>query len=96
MVIKKGWASLQFERIYLEDKVKEEEIIEEGKFIDNQKRLIINRYQREYYQRPYVKAKKQEYYQRRKKEKNDIEAEQYEFTHTRKGEEHKLTLYRLN
>ena len=30
------------------------------------------------------------------KEKNDIEAEQYEFTHTRKGEEHKIKLYRLN
>ena len=26
--------------------------------MDDQKRLIINRYQREYYQRPYVKAKK--------------------------------------
>ena len=41
-------------------------------------------------------AKDSKYYQRRKKEKNDIEAEQYEFTHTRKGEEHKITLYRLN
>ena len=30
------------------------------------------------------------------KEKNDIEAEQYEFTHTRKGVEHKIKLYRLN
>ena len=30
------------------------------------------------------------------KEKNDIESEQYEFTHIRKGEEHKIKLYRLN
>ena len=30
------------------------------------------------------------------KKKNDIEPEQYEFTHTRKGEEHKIKLYRLN
>ena len=30
------------------------------------------------------------------KEKNDIESEQYEFTHTRKGVEHKIKLYRLN
>jgi len=50
----------------------------------NQKRVI-----KKYY------AKDSKYYQRRE-EKNDIEAEQYEFTHTRKGKEHKITLYRLN
>ena len=95
MVIKKGWVEQQFERIYLEDKLKEEEIIEEGKFLDNQKRLIRNEYMREYNQRPYVKAKRKEYYRRRKKEKNDKE-NLYQFTHTRKGKEHKLTLYRLD
>ena len=41
-------------------------------------------------------AKDSKHYQRRIKEKNYIEAEQYEFTHTRKGEEHKIKLYRLN
>ena len=41
-------------------------------------------------------AQNSKYYQRIKKEKNDIEAEQYEFTHTRKGVEHKIKLYRLN
>ena len=30
------------------------------------------------------------------KEKKEMESEQYEFTHTRKGVEHKIKLYRLN
>ena len=42
-----------------------------------------------------VKQYNKEYYQRRKKEKNDKE-NLYQFTHTRKGEEHKITLYGLN
>ena len=52
MVEKKGWLSQQFKRMGLEDKVKEE---------INQKRLKINEYQRKYYQRPYVKAKRKAY-----------------------------------
>ena len=80
MVKKKGWASLQLERMDLEDKVKEEEIIEESKFMDNQKRLMINKYQREYYQRPYVKAKRKAYNEANKSYIKQYNKEYYQRT----------------
>ena len=80
----KGWIGVMEEED-LEDKVKEEQIIDIEDHKKHQKKL---EYRREYTKRPYVKAKRKaynklpgmkekikqynkEYYQRRKKEKNN-------------------------